>query len=134
MSAPNSAARHAGYALTLVAVIGSGAGCAGHTGHETSPPDPRAAIPLNINNATRSDIVVYVEHDGQTSRINTVTAASNAQLLIPGWMLRSRTLRLVAHQIGIPGSFASDLLYVEPGRFIEWRVLPNVETSAASVY
>src|SRR5512146_453037 len=69
------------------------------------PPDPLAPTPLTVTNGTAMDYVVYVDHDGEMSRVTTVTAASQARYLIPSWMTQhSHMVRLFAHSIGSTGS------------------------------
>ena len=144
MLAPLTVIRHIGYALAFSAsVAGGSAGCSGHHDPETAPPpDPLAPTPLTVTNGTAMDYVVYVDHDGEMSRVTTVTAASQARYLIPSWMTQhSHMVRLVAHSIGSTGSLHpsdgsvnTEFIHVLPGQYIEWRLEPNLGRSTVAVY
>ena len=144
MLAPVAAMRHAGYALALGASLtGGSAGCSAHRDVDAAPqPDARAPTPLTIANGTRLDYVIYVDHDGEMSRVATVTAASRARYLIPSWMTQNTHLvRLFAHSIGSTGSLHpedgtidTEFIHVLPGQYIEWRLEPNLGRSTVAVY
>ncbi len=137
MLATVTAMRHAGYALALGASLAGGsAGCGGHHDPEPEPqPDPLAPTPLLVTNATWLDVAIYVLHDGEMSRLSTVTAASSANVLIPPWMLQhSHAVRLFAHPVGTTGSINTDFIHVLPGQFVEWRLESNMERSSVAVY
>ena len=144
MLAPVTALRHAGYALGLGALLAGGsAGCSGRHELEVTPqPDALTPTPLTITNGTRLDYVIYVDHDGEMSRVATVTAASQSRYLIPSWMTQnSRLVRLFAHSIGSTGSLHpsdgtinTDFIHVLPGQYIEWRLEPNLGRSTVAVY
>jgi hypothetical protein len=56
-------------------------GCGGRHAAENDPaPDPEAPTSLTINNDNLLDAIVYVYHDGQASRVGTVTCIVERQL------------------------------------------------------
>jgi hypothetical protein len=136
--------RHAGYALALSASLAGGsAGCGARNDLEAVPqPDALAPTPLTITNGTLHDYVIYVDHDGEMSRVATVTATSQSRYLIPSWMTQNTHLvRLFAHSIGSTGSLhpedgtiGTEFIHVLPGQYIEWRLEPNLGRSSVAVY
>lgn len=144
MLAPVTALRHAGCALALGASLAGGsAGCSGRNDLEAAPqPDALAPTPLTITNGTLRDYVIYVDHDGEMSRVATVTATTQGRYLIPSWMTQNTHLvRLFAHSIGSTGSLHpedgtidTEFIHVLPGQYIEWRLEPNLGRSSVAVY
>jgi hypothetical protein len=144
MLAPVTAMRHVGLALALGASLAGGsAGCSAHHDVEAAPrPDALAPTPLTIANGTHLDYVIYVDHDGEMSRVATVTAASRVRYLIPSWMTQnSHLVRLFAHSIGSTGSLHpsdgtlnTEFIHILPGQYIEWRLEPNLGRSTVAVY
>jgi len=129
--------RRVGHALTLVACLAGGStGCGGrHDVVDEPDPDPLAPTSLTVNNNNWLDVVIFVFHDGELSRAGTVTAASTANFLLPAWMLgQSRSIRLVGHPIGSAGSINTELIHIQPGQFIEWRVESQLVRSSVAVY
>jgi hypothetical protein len=119
-----------------VAIALISAGCGGrHAPDTASAPDRDAPVALTISNNNWLDATIYVEHDGEVSRIGTVTAASHAAFYLASWMLgSSRTVRLVAHPIGSAQAIGTELLHIEPGQFIEWRLENELAMSSVGVY
>ena len=131
------ALRRAGYRLCLLAgVTLLAAGCGGRHNVEDEPEvDPNAPTPLTIENAHWLDVVVYVFHDGEMSRVGTVTAASSSNFFLPAWMLgQSRNIRLAADPIGSTAGIGTELIHIQPGQFIEWRLESSLARSTVAVY
>ena len=132
-----TALRHAGFALSLVASLVAGsAGCGGHHQVDDEPEaDPSEPTPLTVTNNNWLDVVIYIYHDGETSRVATVTAATTANFFLPPWMLgHTRTVRLIGHGVGANGSIATELLHIQPGQFIEWHLESDLARSSVAVY
>jgi hypothetical protein len=128
--------RRRGLALALLAAIAAGAaGCGRHRVEDEPDTDPLAPTPLTVTNNNWLDVVVYIYHDGETSRVAMVTAASTADYFLPAWMLgHSRSVRLIAHAVGSNSSISTELIHVQPGQFIEWRLESDLARSAVAVY
>ena len=128
--------RTAGYALSLVAVCSLSIGCGGHHHPEDEPDvDPQAPTPLTVTNNNWLDAVIYIYHDGETTRVTTVTAASTGNYFLPSWMLgHSRTVRLIAHAVGSNSSISTESIHIQPGQFIEWRLESDLARSSVAVY
>lgn len=123
--------------LTLVAALGSG--CA----RRTPPPDVALGesalaaepIELAISNHNWLDVVVFVVHGGQSTRLTTVTAAKSASTLIPAFALRNQgSIRLLAHAVGNPETFTSETIVVRPGMRIEWTLETDLKRSSIGIW
>jgi hypothetical protein len=55
---------------------------------EDSKPSPLAdGFELTLNNRHWLDVNVFIQHDGESSRVTLVTASSSQSLILPLWML-----------------------------------------------
>jgi len=103
---------------------------------ETDPsPSPVAdGFELTLNNHHWLDINVFVLHDGEASRVTTVTASSSQSLILPLWMLgESKIVRIIAEPVGEAGSYTTDQLRVDPGQSVELNVESVLSRSNYSV-
>jgi hypothetical protein len=98
-------------------------------------PSPLAdGFELTLNNRHWLDINVFVQHDGEASRVTTVTASSSQSLILPLWLLgESRLVRIIAEPVGEQGSYSTDLLRVDPGQSVELNVESALSRSNYSV-
>lgn len=89
---------------------------------------------LTTNNRHWLDINVFVQHDGEASRVTTVTASSSQSLILPLWLLgESKIVRLIAEPVGQAGSYTTDLLRVDPGQIVELNVESVLSRSNYSI-
>ena len=89
---------------------------------------------LTLNNHHWLDINVFVQHDGEASRVTTVTASSSQSLILPLWMLgESKIVRIIAEPVGEAGSYTTDQLRVDPGQSVELNVESVLSRSNYSV-
>jgi hypothetical protein len=76
-----------------------------------------------------------VFHDGELSRVGTVTAASSTNFFLPTWMMgQTRNIRLLADPIGSGDAVGTELIHIQPGQFIEWRLESQLARSTVAVY
>lgn len=139
MRAATGTMRRLSYATSLVAALALGAsGCGGHRNVEDDAvpeADPLAPTPLTVDNNHWLDIVVFVFHDGELSRVGTVTAASSTNFFLPNWMIgQSRNIRLLADPIGSQDAVGTETIHIQPGQFIEWRLESQLARSTVAVY
>jgi hypothetical protein len=124
--------------LVLLAVVaGLAMGCARHAVDDDVDPeaDRFAPTPLSVENNNWLDVVIFVYHDGELSRVGTVTAASSTNFFLPSWMIgESRNIRLLADPIGSDASARTETLHIQPGQFIEWRLESQLARSTVGVY
>src|SRR5919107_2663490 len=81
-------------------------------------PSPRAdGFELTLNNRHWLDVNVFVQHDGESSRVTLVSAASSQSLILPLWLLGdSKLVRIIAEPVGAQDSYTTELLRVELGQ------------------
>ena len=109
--------------MLLVAVALSCAGPRQKLEPEPSPSPVADGFELTLNNHHWLDINVFVLHDGEASRVTTVTASSSQSLILPLWMLgESKIVRIIAEPVGEQGSYTTDQLRVDPGQSVEVNV------------
>jgi hypothetical protein len=126
--------------FALMALLASGMACGGGRSEEGDV-EPEVAYDrdtpaaLTIANNHWLDVIIFVFHDGEMSRVGTVTAASNANFTLPPWMLgQSRNVRLLADPVGSEGWIRSEVIQVQPGQSIEWRLESQLARSSVMVY
>jgi hypothetical protein len=126
------------YAVSLMAALGVGASACGHHNAQDeaeAEADPLAPTPLTVENNNWLDVVIFVYHDGELSRVGTVTAASQGNFFLPSWMIgQSRSIRLLADPIGSTGYARTETIHIQPGQYIEWRLESQLARSTVSVY
>jgi hypothetical protein len=103
--------------------------------HDDVGPSPLAdGFELTLNNRHWLDINVFVQHDGESSRVTTVTASSSQSLILPLWMLgESRLVRIIAEPVGENDNYTTDLLRVDLGQSVEVNVESTLSRSNYSV-
>jgi hypothetical protein len=96
---------------------------------------PEGEIALNVTNHNYLDVVIYVVHDGQQTRVGMVTGSSTALLFVP--------LRLLGmgHELQLYGrAIASDVvartptLILQAGQYIEWTLETDLRRSSVGVF
>lgn len=113
--------------------------CARHRASQAAaprPPIPEAVeVVLRVTNHHWLDVVVYIEHDGQRTRVGTVTAVSSQQFILPARLLGvSHQFRLVGAAIGSSEYVRTETLSILPGQFIEWTLESSLRRSSVGVY
>jgi hypothetical protein len=98
-------------------------------------PSPLAdGFELTLNNRHWLDVNVFVQHDGESSRVTLVTASSSQSLILPLWMLgESKLVRIIAEPIGEHGGYTTDLLRVDLGQSVEVNLESELSRSNYSV-
>ena len=137
--------RHSLAALAFSLVAGTIVGCAHRRDPSTSPAPSTASSSddsapldnpvLEIENHNWSDIVVFVLHDGRSSRLAQVTAGrSLAVPLLPQHIGAMGTLRLTVHPIGGSSDYTSESLSLRTGNTIRLTVESSVGRSSVAVW
>ena len=89
---------------------------------------------LTLNNRHWLDVNVFVQHDGESSRVTLVTASSSQSLILPLWMLGdSRLVRIIAEPVGAQDSYTTDLLQVDVGQSVEVNLESTLSRSNYSI-
>jgi len=102
---------------------------------EDSKPSPFAdGFELTLNNRHWLDVNVFIQHDGESSRVTLVTASSSQSLILPLWMLGdSKLVRIIAEPVGAQDSYTTDLLRVDVGQSVEVNVESTLSRSNYSI-
>jgi hypothetical protein len=109
--------------------------------HRHTPSSPRSAgapegeIALRVTNHNYLDVTVYVLHDGQRTRVGTVTGSSTQLFLLPMRLLgQGREIQLLGDPIGSPAFARTETLIVQPGQYIDWTLETDLRRSSVGVY
>jgi hypothetical protein len=126
----------AGLALVLLSPV-SLAGCSSGTagGNAPSPSPESEDVALEVTNHNRLDVIIFVVHDGQSTRVGTASASSSASFSLPARLLgQGREIRLLGHPIGAAGAVITETVVVQPGQYVEWTLESDLRRSAIGVY
>lgn len=89
---------------------------------------------LVLNNRHYLDVNIFVQHDGQASRVGMVTGSSSTALAVPVWMMgKGGLIRLIAEPIGDQSRYVTDNLLVQRGQVVELNVESSIGRSNYSV-
>jgi hypothetical protein len=131
-------------ALTLGLAAGTIAGCAAHrrapSAESMSSSDDAGSRPLEnlvleIETHNGSDIVVFVLHDGLTSRLTQVTAGRSVSLPLRRQHVSAMgTLRLAVHPIGGSSDYTSESVSLRTGNTVRLTVESSVGHSSVAVW
>ena len=104
-------------------------------GRHHARPEPVSDIPLKVTNHNWLDVTIYVLHDGQRTRIGSVTGSSTQDFTLPRWLLgQSHELALLGEAIGSPDFARTELLNIQPGQYIEWTLETDLRRSSVGVF
>jgi hypothetical protein len=96
---------------------------------------PLDSLVLEIENHNWSDIVVFVLHDGRSSRLAQVTAGRTLSVpLLPRHIGAMGTLRLAVHPIGGTSDYTSESLSLRTGNTVRLTVESRVGHSSVAVW
>lgn len=92
-------------------------------------------VTLELANHNWSDVTVYVVYGSQRTRLTTVTAAQEAAVTLPAHALRpSGEIRLLAHAVGNPNTFLSEVIVAKSGMTITWTLETDLRRSSLAVW
>src|SRR5207245_11483865 len=92
-------------------------------GRHDARPQPVSDIPLKVTNHNWLDVTIYVLHDGQRTRIGSVTGSSTQDFTLPRRLLgQSHELALLGEAIGSPDFARTEVLNIRPGQYIAWTL------------
>src|SRR2546422_2536606 len=106
----------------------------GKSGRQAAAP-PEGEIALSVTNHNFLDVVIYVLHDGQQTRVGTVTGSSSQVFYLRARLLGTgREMRLLGHPIGGQTVARTETLVVQPGQYIKWTLETDLARSSVGVY
>jgi hypothetical protein len=125
--------------VLLLVVALSVAACSRRGGEEagSNNPAPVYAGPIKIvvDNRHWQDITLYVLHDGQRSRVGTVTATTIGTFSIPPHQIgQTGLIRLIADPVGSQVGISSETIVVKPGQEVQWTLESQLRRSSVAVY
>ncbi len=96
---------------------------------------PAGEVALQVTNHNFLDVVVYVLHDGQRTRVGTVTGSSSQIFYFPVRLLgQGHEIQLYGDAIGSPDFARTERLTIQPGQYIEWTLESDLRRSSVGVY
>jgi hypothetical protein len=106
----------------------------GKRGQQDAAP-PEGEVALRVTNHNYLDVVIYAVHDGQQTRLGTVTGSSSQVFYVRARLLGiGREIRLLGHPIGGQAVARTETLVVQPGQYIEWTLETDLARSSVGVY
>ena len=122
------------YLLTLPLALSACFGPRERLREDSNPAPLTDGFELTLNNRHWLDVNVFIQHDGESSRVTLVTASSSQSLILPVWMLGdSRLVRIIAEPVGAQDSYTTDLLQVDVGQSVEVNVESTLSRSNYSI-
>lgn len=92
-------------------------------------------VTLEVTNHNWSDVNVYVVRGTQRTRLVTVIATQEAAVTVPVHALRPNgEIRLLAHRVGDPKSFLSEVIFAKSGSTIAWTLEADLRRSSVAVW
>lgn len=124
------------YRVGLAAFAFAAIGCF-HPSVPAAEPDlPDDQLVLEVDNHNWSDVLIWIQHDGQRSRFITVNAAHSVTEPIPKYLVSSDgTLSLVAHRIGGGNDYyTSPKISVRTGYTVRFTLEDELGRSSVGVW
>jgi hypothetical protein len=98
-------------------------------------PKSSESVPLRIDNHNWLDVVIYVVHDGQRTRLGLATATNSATFSLPMHLLgQGREVRFLADPVGGHGTVSTETIVVQPGQSITWTLETDLRRSFVAVF
>jgi hypothetical protein len=118
-------------ALAIAVVL---SGCTKHRVNDDLDTD--VASTLEVVNHHWGDVDIYVVHDGQRTRVGSVTASGEESFVLAKSMTSAGgSLQLVAHAVGSNGAISSETIASRPGGMqITWTLENNLTRATLAFY
>lgn len=124
--------------MLLAALILTQQGCRRRGGSASAEAQEQASqseVTLQVTNHNYLDVIVYVVHDGQRTRIGMVTGSTSQVFTLPPRLLgQAHEIRLYGDPIGSEDFALTELLLVQPGQYIEWTLESDLRRSSVGVF
>ena len=122
----------------LLALILTQQGCwwrRGRAAAESQEQASQSEVTLQVTNHNYLDVIVYVVHDGQRTRIGTVTGSSAEIFTLPRRLIgQAHEIQLYGDPIGSEDFALTELLFVQPGQYIDWTLESDLRRSTVGVF
>lgn len=117
--------------LTAVCVGATLTACAVASSSPRPAPSGRKAVEVVVQNNNWMDMTIYVVRDGTRVRLGTVTTMTSSNFRLPRSLDAATTsFRLLADPVGSSETFVSDVVTVNPGERVQWRLENHLALSS----
>lgn len=121
--------------VVLSAVMLVAGSCFLHHGGAQSEEAYSAPATLFVENHNWSDVAIIALHQGQRTRLGTVTAASSKSFVFPRQLVGDLAgVRLIADAIGSPDQQTTEVIVLRPGTRVTWTLEDALVRSSLTVY
>lgn len=120
--------------LAVLAVASVLSGCNKHHFNDDIGLDNEST--LQVVNHHWSDVDIYLVHDGQRTRVGSVTASADANFVLSKTMTSGGgTLQLLAHGVGSNSNISSETIAARPGGMqLTWTLENNLTRATLAFY
>jgi hypothetical protein len=121
--------------LAALVIAGVLVGCAKHRLTDDDMASD-ASSTLHIVNHHWGDVDIYVNRDGQRTRVGQVTASAEENFVLPKSVTSGGgTIQFQAHAVGSTGAISSESIAVRPGGMqITWTLENNLSRATLAFY
>jgi len=119
-------------AVCLAATLACGSG---RHASRPAPGLPQEGFAIVVVNHYWLDVTIYLVHDGQRTRIGTVTASTTQEFDLSDRLLgATRQVSLIGEAVGSKDVARTEALSVQAGQYIEWTLENALRRSSVAVY
>ena len=119
----------------VLAVVSAATVACGSHRNAPAPAVPQEGFAIVVINHHWLDVAVYVVHDGQRTRVGTVTATTTQEFDLATRLLGSnRQVALIGEAVGSRDVIRTEVLTLQPGQYIEWTLENVLRRSSVAVY
>lgn len=102
---------------------------------QTPPTVRQTEFAVRVTNHNYLDVVVYVLHHGQHTRVGTVIGSSSELFMLPARLLvQGGEIQLYGDPIGSEDYAITETLVVQPGQYVEWTLETDLKRSSVAVF
>lgn len=106
-----------------------------HAGTSSEVEAYSAPATLFVENHNWSDVAIIALHQGQRTRLGTVTAASSKRFVFPRHLVGDVAgIRLIADAIGSTDQEVTEVIVLQPGTRVTWTLQDALARSSLTVY
>jgi len=99
-----------------------------------SAPAPSGPVSLRVENHNWVNVVVYVLHGGQRTRLGMAVGSKTTDLTIPYWVVgQASTIQLYGDPVGSSDGVVTSAVTVKPWMRLDWTLETDLSRSALSI-
>ncbi len=120
-------------AVLMLMLVVTAASCSRGRKTETSALTT-GPVSLRVENHNWVNVIVYVLHDGQRTRLGQATGSKTTDMTIPYWIVRQvSTIQLLGDPVGSNESVTTDAVTVRPWMRLAWTLETDLSRSALAI-